>query len=75
MARKKTAKKIAKTSKKQTKARKTGSKSAKPAVKTYKDSSEPEKKPSKGYINHPWHKLAAAAIVGALLGWLLRRRK
>lgn len=64
MAKKKTAKKATKSPK-----------AAKPKVQTYKDSSETEKKPSKGYIKHPWHKLAAAAIVGALLGWLLRRRK
>ncbi len=64
MVRKKTVKTVKKTAKQKA-----------PKVQVYKGSSEPEKKPSKGYIKHPWYKLVAAAIVATLLGWLLRRRK
>lgn len=65
-SKKKTIKQTVKQSKKETT----------PPVVTYDVKKEEAKqRSSDGFIKHPWYKLAAAAVVAALFGWLFRRFK
>ena len=54
---------------------KRAAKPQKKKVEVYEVSDEPEKKKFDGYIEHPWHALAGAALVGAIVGFLFFWRK
>ena len=44
-------------------------------LKVYEEAPEEAPKRSEGLIKHPWYALAGAAIVGAVVGFLFRRRR